>query len=264
MRPIQAVIAKIPPPSTVTLEPAAPAPPLTRRDVVTPLAEMTTEHLRPEQRARLQAAIDGAARWLAERQKFPNRSFVVTGPVGTGKTTIIENIRNAYRIAMCATDWDGRPIPGTEIEISSGRFITSTALMSLLNPGHVMVDGWGEVGRTSLEQMFGRVDVIAVDDCGREQIPYTAAANIEAVRQSRYWEFMDWCYRRGKTILLTSNIPLLVANSSGQAAVNPAFVAIMGDAAFSRLHEMAAGFMFDLTGLPDYRRVIATKNRGKQ
>lgn len=226
---------------------------------ITPLSEMSTAHLAAEQRERLQAALSGAARWLSERT--PGRAFVVAGPVGTGKTTIVENLAAAMKTAMCAVDWDGRPIPGTEIEISSGRIVNASLLMALLDPGKAVVDGWGEVGRSSLQTMFGRADVVAVDDCGREQIPYIAAANIEAVRQSRYWEFIDWCYRRQKSLLLTTNIPLLVI-SDGRPTVNPAFVSIMGEAAFSRLYEMAAGFMFDLSGLPDYRRILA-KNGGR-
>lgn len=224
------------------------------------LDELRMDHLTGSARERYVAMLEGARAWRKSWPTVAGMSFVVTGPAGTGKTTVAENLRAVSRAVICAVDWDNRPIPGTEQYISNGRFTSAAMLMRLLDPAGVMVDGFGEVNRSSLETMFGRADLVVVDDLGREELPYVPAGRFVETRQNRYREFFDWLYRRSKSVIVTSNVPLLVA-AGATTTVNPAFIEIIGEAAWSRLEVMAAGYMFDLTGVADYRRIEAKAGR---
>lgn len=226
-------------------EPAPPAP--VRTYQVTPLADFRLDHLAGAQRARLQHTLDKARAWLDAYPSQPGLSFVLAGPVGVGKTTIAENLMQAFREAVVPVDADGRNDLGIEpTVVLNGRLLEATRLIGLLGDN------------TPLDGAFGRAQVVVIDDAGEEDIPFTSErehanhTSFRRVRQKRYGRFLDYCYRHGKHVLVTSMIPLLI-DQGGQKAINPEFVDIFGQKAFSRLYQMARGYMCDLSGLPDYR-----------
>lgn len=218
------------------------------------LEKLTTNHLHnAAQRQRLQAAIDGAQRWRAAWPESAGLSFVITGAVGTGKTTIALQLRDVAQTRWVAVDHDGEPIPDTDVVQFAGRFVTATQLMGMMDPGRRAseVEGWGEVGRAPLHQLLQNVRVLAVDDAGTEELAFVAKDAQEGVRQNRYREVFDFCYRHGISLVITSNVPLLAGDGK---SINPEFVRILGAAAFDRLWQMARGYTFDLSGLPSYRQ----------
>jgi hypothetical protein len=75
---------------------------------------------------------------------------------------------------------------------------------------------------------------------------------VQPVRHNRYGRFFEYCSRANKHVIITSNVPLLAGGD-----VNPQFIDIFGSKGWSRLLQMAGGYMVDLSGLPDYRPYLA-------
>ena len=88
--------------------------------------------------------------------------------------------------------------------------------------------------------------VLVVDDVGSEGVlSYVAHQAQEMERHARYFQIFDYCYKseRNISVVVTANLSL------------DELAQWVGGRAWSRLQEMApAGFMLDLTGVPDYRR----------
>ena len=219
------------------------------------LEELELDHLSDQDAARLRGAIEAAQGWIAQFRAGENRgrSFVLTGGYGIGKTTILHNLRGAAVSKVWVGEEDDPEIVQWE---PLGRFLTATQAMGLLDPGRKeWAPGMGSQGRGPLAEIFKGVRAVIIDDLGTEEIPYVRAADFETVRQNRYRELMDFCLGNRKRlipVLVSSNVPLLV-EAGEDWEVNPEILAILGGAAWSRLYDYAAGSMFDLTGLPDYR-----------
>lgn len=267
--PIAAMIPEAIKATPAVPETTPPAP--TRVYQVKPLDAFTYDHLpNPEHKARLRLSLDKARAWLAAAPSQSGLSFVLTGSVGTGKTTIAENLMEPFKRTVgivpepadmayldglrrswaAATDPDRRVWLAQEISeyermltprlLSGGVLLEATALMRLV------------ADQSPLSYALDRYDVIVVDDVGREDFStatYTPSVeDTRPVRQNRYGRFLDYCYRAHKHVIITSNTPL---NDGG--GVNAAFVDIFGDRGFDRLYQMAKGYMVDMTGLPSYR-----------
>lgn len=99
-------------------------------------------------------------------------------------------------------------------------------------------------GDTPAGAEIGDVPILVIDDVGAEGvIPFVTAARQEQERHSRYFKIVDYCYKRGVSLIITGN--LSVADLSAH----------IGGRAWSRLLQMApSGFILDMTGVPDYRR----------
>lgn len=235
-----------------TVHVATPSRPANRTFQAKNLDAFSFNHLNKQQAKRLQTALDAAREWAMRRPADPGLSFVLSGGVGIGKTTIGEYLMTTCKEVMDITDPLTTEVLDS-IEIMKGRLLTATRLMSLLDPAASDYEG-ESIGRSPLSSIFNQVRCIVLDDAGTEEIPFKKSADIEGVRHSRYREFMDYCYRNGISVIVTSNVKML--ESPETAAFNPNFVNIFGEAAFDRLRQMAASFMLDLTGLPSYRLTI--------
>lgn len=219
-----------------------PAPP--RRMTVTPLDQFRYDHLSENwQVQRLQKAVAKAQEWQRVQRESPNAglSLVITGSLGTGKTTIAQNIMQVFNEEIAVDGLD------ETVTVARCRMFDATGLMRMV------------AERTDFSSTLRREKVFVVDDIGTEDFgtdTYTPSADqITSARQARYGRFIDWCYRNGKSVIITSNVPLVVRESDN-VTVNPDFVDLVGARAWDRLLQMAGGFMIDLTGLPSYRPVI--------
>jgi DNA replication protein DnaC len=236
---------------------------------LTRLDNFQFQHLEPKQQKTLQMAISKAKDWSLKARVTKGLSFIMCGPVGVGKTTIAENLMRDFRQPMNITHpmdeeyldllqaaasklQEGDPNrikleqmiaehSPQQANISNGMLYDSTRLMGILKSESV-----------NMRANFGRYEVIIVDDAGLEEIDYSNQETEIIKRQKRYGRLIEYCYRNGIHLIITSNTPLYKEMGS-QKAPNPDFVAIFGLKAFSRLHQMAHGYMCDMSGLPDYR-----------
>lgn len=246
---------------------------------LTPLEAFQYDHLQtPEQREKLHRAVQKARGWLNCYQQQPGLSMVLCGPVGVGKTTIAENLMQVFRTETMVSQADedvtyrallegaiaslpegdprlvqiqamiGQPAPDdaerVAVSVLNGRLLDATELMRLVGD------------QQPLGLVLGRERVIVVDDAGTEDFStptYTPSEeSVRPVRHNRYGRFFEYCSRAGKHVIVTSMTPLLAGEE-----VNPAFIDIFGSKGFSRLLQMAGGYMVDLSGLPDYRPYLA-------
>ena len=215
------------------------------------LHDLSVKHLTGSNRDRFRETRYAAGEWTRRRPKEPGISFVLTGSVGTGKTTIIQNLRASAQTEYVVLDDDGEPL-GEPFRSVNSRFYTATDFMALMDPGRRLAKaGSAElVGRQPLYHLFHGIEVVAIDDIGTEELSFVAKDLIDLARQNRYREAFDYFYTHQISVLITSMTPLV---RNGQP--NPEFIDIIGPAAFDRLFERAKGFMFDLTGLPSYRQI---------
>lgn len=224
----------------------------TRSYDLTPLDQFRDDHLDREKKQILRKAISKAQAFIDSYEDLPGMSFVITGPVGTGKTTITENILRCFKEVFRPVDLDENPYPDCEPFVTfRGKFMTATELVTLVLEG------------ANLTSYFKNVDCILIDDVGLEHIQYTSEKqNVTSFANRRayaYSTFLDYIYRRltasegaeRKHVLINSNIPLVVDQQ-----VNPEFMQIFGERGWSRLVQMSGGFMVDLSGLPDYRPLL--------
>jgi hypothetical protein len=224
----------------------------------TALEDFTFDHLRdPAHIKRLQHALDTAKRFK-ETGKAAGASFVVTGSYGTGKTTIAENLMNLFRSQVVAVDYDAGAIvydERTRRTVIDGKLLDANQLVAAV-----------EDRRGGLHSMFGSCRAVVIDDVGSESFAtptWTPTAEQDRNRRhSAYGQFFDYAYTRAQRytsacplhVIVTSNIPIVV-----NGAINEEFIDKLGGKAFSRLLQMASGYMCDLTGLPDYRQSVVLR-----
>lgn len=86
--------------------------------------------------------------------------------------------------------------------------------------------------------------MIVIDDVGAEQtLPFVGKDDQEAEKQARYFRVIDYCYGRGISVIMTSNLK------------PPQLAELLGGRCWDRLSEMAPrGFVIDLSGVPSWRR----------
>lgn len=213
------------------------------------LGELSVEHLGGSNEKKFRIMRQAAIEWVGKWPDNPGLSFVICGSVGTGKTTVIQNLRASAQVEYTVLDDDGNPL-GEPFRSINSRFLSATDFMALMDPGRRIADSGSMVGRQPLYSLFHGVEVVAVDDVGTEELSFVAKDLIDVARQNRYREAFDFFYEHRISILMTSMVPLV---RGGQA--NQEFIDILGAAAFDRLYERAKGYMFDLTGLPSYRQI---------
>ena len=206
-------------------------------------------HLSASQAAVLRGAVVKAKQWLRAAKDRPGFSMVLSGPLGTGKSTLIA--------ALAATMVDVRPIPdenGVFIHhatIKKSRVFEAYQIMALV--GKCKAKGWDiskEIGGRD------RFYAIFVDDVGREgDLPFVVAGNEQDERHNRYRLLLNHCHRQGIGVFMATNAPIVGAGGSG---FDPAFINAIGPQSFDVMLEMAeAGYMVDLfvDGVSGYRAI---------
>lgn len=170
------------------------------------------------------AAVNAAKAWAVRKNGgAADASLIFSGPVGTGKTHIAKAILWSIYNSLD----DGTPVAPV------GRFFTADDLIQAMEPG-------ARPG-TMIPQ---DCPVIIIDDVGSEQnVPYVATEQQTNEIQNRYFKVIDYCYTWQVSIVITTNLSL--NELAGR----------VGKRCWSRLQQMApAGFMIDMTGVPDWRR----------
>ena len=185
----------------------------------------------------IRQAVATARAWAErKREGQSDASLIIVGPYGAGKTHIAKAI--LWSMTQSALDDNGKPMPDTEAPI--GRFFLANDLIQQMEAttraSHLIPVG---------NELVPAVPVLVIDDVGAEQqIEYAGNEERQALeRQHRYFKVIEHCYVFGISVVMTSNLAL------NRLAEH------VGGRCWSRLQEMApAGFMVDLTGVPDWRK----------
>lgn len=124
----------------------------------------------------------------------------------------------------------------------AGKFFTANELVLSLGTTKYQ-DGYHLIG--SCANFVKKGDVLVIDDVGTEEtIPFVSERRQDYERHARYFNALNYCYDNGVSVVITANMGLNELESH------------IGGRAWSRLLEMAPkGFMLDMTGVPDYRRM---------
>jgi len=211
----------------------------------TPLNDFRFHHLNEQWMVqRLRRALEKATEWqrCQRTQPIAGLSLVLTGSLGTGKTTIAHNLMSVFNQTAVVEGMSGETVT-----VARCRMFDATGLMKI-------VAERGDFTNTLRREKCFVIDDLGTEDFGTET--YTPSTEqITSARQHRYGRFIDWCYRSGKSVIITSNVPL-VTRDEGDVTVNAEFVNIIGARSWDRLLQMAGGYMIDLTGLPSYRPEI--------
>lgn len=266
-------------------------PPPQRARTFTPLDALRFDHLNPAQRVILKKAVDGAREFARALPSQPGLSLILGGPVGVGKTTIAENILQCFTADKIATD----PLLAERVDslTASKRWLDDPQVLARMGvstraQGEAMIDAQIAAARqpikavrslegrlfdaTDIMNLLGDSDVnlgrsfagqrcIVIDDAGEETISFTSgdakSSNyFDLVRAKRYGRLLDFAQRRGISVIITTNAQL-----TKDGKVSGKFTEIFGQRGWSRLTQMAGGFMYDLSGLPDYRELMVTRGR---
>jgi DNA replication protein DnaC len=241
---------------------------------VTPLEQFAYGHLSAAEAKRLKAAVASVQRWITEAPAEGGLSLVLSGGFGTGKTTVAENAMKAFKKPMNAVYYDGyfqnianalenQDMPNETRQTLESILATASPVQSV---GEVMQGSLRTAAKTMViakegdfSSEYGRDKVVVIDDIGTEgDLDYVSKEKQVHERWVRYGNLIDYCYREGKHVIITSNVPLYSYDPvEKESFFNDAFIDIVGGKAFDRLVQMADGYMIDLTGLPSYRPEVS-------
>ncbi|HEY3449476.1 MAG TPA: ATP-binding protein [Myxococcales bacterium] len=184
-----------------------------------------------EQQMALATAETTAKRY---RPDAPSRGFIVSGPVGTGKTHL-----------LCAT------LRHLTLEVGvPARYVEISFLFSEIKNGF-------SAGRSGLDAIAPLVNVavLAIDEIGK--------GRGSAFEMDTLDELIARRYNAGRTTLFASNFSLASETGKGSGYVDPVeferqaqslLRARVGERIYSRLHEMCHAIEFPVGKVKDHRK----------
>lgn len=225
--------------AAILTQAASPATPSDIAPVAAAAAPALLADLDPDWHPLVEVAVQAARAWQNRRRaqiaagRKPNASLVllstaVPGDItrtgyGCGKTHIARACLWSVAYVM-----DGQPIA------PAGKFFVAGDIINRLD------------GETHASNEVADASIVVVDDVGAEGfIPFVSQDEYKQAleRHARYFKLVDYCYSSGVSLIITGNLSL------------DALAAHVGGRTWSRLLQMApAGFMVNLSGVPDYRR----------
>lgn len=207
------------------------------------VSDLRTDHITDEsERGRLQHAINHAKSYRHALQERRGLNLVMVAypskrrdkseqelymGAGCGKTHIAEAMMNALASHVWLGSVDSSKVVGT------GKFFSESKLISNLM-----------AGKYDLDQIIPPATrIIAIDELGlTKTLPYVKPDHFADVREQRYQEIINHCYRHKVGIVITSN------------KTSDEIKDIIGSYAYSRLRERLFKRQFlDMTGIQDYR-----------
>lgn len=216
----------------------------------TELEALTAEHISDEgEREQYLSALERVRQYIAQVREEARRgersgvSLVLTGPYGTGKTTLAQNALAQFSRMVVPLDDDGKPIEDlATVEIVGKTFSAQGLMHAALDARHV--EDLLAIGAGDAREM---PRAILIDDVGEETFAtarYTPTADAERqLRHKIYGEIADACVRHGISMLITSNVSI---SNVG------AFIDVIGRKAFDRLYMVGALYMIEVAS-PSYR-----------
>lgn len=165
-------------------------------------------------------------------------SLVLSGPNGVGKSHIARAIQ--WSRVSCPLGDDGEPM--LSLARPAGCWFDAADLMLKLAP---IQTEWRTVEYASVGKLIGAAPFCVVDDLGGEgSIPFIAASEQQFERQARWFRFIDFCYDRHVSVIVTTNLDV----RNGEPAE------WVGRRAWDRLNEMApVGQMVGMWDVPSWR-----------
>lgn len=187
-------------------------------------------------------AVERCRAWAERKRRgFMDASIVLSGPVGTGKTHMARAIL-----------WSIRVTNGDDYEVPLGKFFLANDLLLKLSP--VEHNGWSELPTVKellrwqdYDSELGMMDmnppIVVIDDVGGQMsLPFIKADRQAEEIQARYFRFINFCYERQISLVITTNLSI------------PELKEHIGARSFDRLGEMApTGFMVSLAGVSSWR-----------
>ncbi|MCO5188505.1 MAG: hypothetical protein M9928_15480 [Anaerolineae bacterium] len=207
------------------------------------LSDLNTDHLNAAEQKLWAGMMTAAYQWRDRHLEEPGLSFVLLSEpgkswlysgYGCGKT----HVARALMFSRSKLHWTGT-VEGSVLYADRACYFRAAEIMALFDQDGFSPESIAKAGTR----------VVVVDDLGREGNLRWEKRTPEAQRaekQARYFRLIDHCYwsKPRISLILTANM-----NRAG-------LTEFLGEASMSRLDEMApAGFMWDLSGLPDVRRV---------
>lgn len=197
---------------------------------------------------KLKTAVAAARAWQQRRREqrasglTANASLVLTSTAVEGDPN-----RTGYGVGKThiakACLWAEALFDGDEPVAPAGKLFDARRILSVLADG-------------TPQDEIGGASIVCIDDVGAEGYLQYVKQTDEGQAyelQARYFTIINYCYQRGVSLIITSNLPLASKKEGAKTLADH-----IGGRAWSRLLEMApTGYLLDLTGVPDYRKKVS-------
>ncbi len=216
------------------------------------LSQLQTSHMNSEQEGWFNGLLKRVRHWRKDVENNPQESFIISSSIGIGKTHISKAVMTTF-----ATIIGDMEYVGTE-----PRFQMVNNALLYTAPDIIRKLGELEKGVGVSLLIPRRIRCLVIDDMGREgNLPYVKAENQKEEKRKRYFELINYLYehRRVSThgyrdyLDRKNAVSLFITTNLSSKELED----MLGAAVFSRLLQLCPrGNIFELSGIPDYRRVV--------